>query len=421
MSYIPFTKEMKENYTILVPNMLPMHFKLIMQVLKNYGYKIELLETQGENIIQTGLKYVHNDTCYPAILVIGQFIDAIQSGKYDPEKTALLLFQTGGGCRASNYVSLLRKALKKAGYANVPVVSFSFAGLENHPGFKMTVPIYHRMLYGVIYADLLMSLVNQVSPYELNKGDAQKLADEYTVKLAEKMKKDGVSKSKAMQNCREILSAFSKIPIKKEEKVQVGVVGEIYVKYSPLGNNNLVDFLVSEGAEVTVPGLYDFLLYCVHNMVMDYKLYKRGKFIYPIIKFVDNFLIKTQAELCSLIREQSGFKPPSLFTDTLSLGDGYISHGCKMGEGWLLTSEMLELGNSGVKNIVCTQPFGCLPNHICGKGMMKPIKDKNPDINIVAIDYDASASRVNQENRIKLMLSNAKDRLNQNQINYQTV
>lgn len=418
-NYIPFTKEMKENYTILAPNMLPMHFKLIMQVMKNYGYKIELLETQGEHIIQTGLKYVHNDTCYPAILVIGQFIDAIQSGKYDPKKTALILFQTGGGCRASNYIFLLRKALEKAGYGYIPVISFSLAGLESHPGFRLTLPIYHRMLYAVIYADLLMSLVNQVKPYELNKGDAERLAEKYTVSLAKGMKTEKISFKNTKKKCREILNAFAEIPVKKEKKVQVGIVGEIYVKYSPLGNNNLVDFLVSEGAEVTVPGLLDFLLYCVHNMVMDYTLYKRGKFSYPLIKIVDKFLINTQSEICALVKEHGRFKAPTLFTDTLSFGEGYISHGCKMGEGWLLTSEMLELGHSGVKNIVCTQPFGCLPNHICGKGMMKPIKDKNPDINIVAIDYDASASRVNQENRIKLMLSNARENMEKEAKNLQ--
>lgn len=410
-NYIPFTKEMKENYTILAPNMLPMHFKLIMQVLKNYGYKIELLQTEGEQIIQTGLKYVHNDTCYPAILVIGQFIDAIQSGKYDPKKTALILFQTGGGCRASNYIFLLRKALQKAGYGYIPVISFSLAGLEKHPGFRLTLPIYHRMLYAVIYADLLMSLVNQVSPYEKNKGEAQKLADKYIRIIADGMEHDGVSFKKTKEKCREILDAFAEIPTKKEKKVQVGVVGEIYVKYSPLGNNNLNDFLVSEGAEVTVPGLLDFCMYCVHNMLLDYKLYRRGRLTYPFIKLVDNFLMKTQLEMCELIRAHGRFKAPTPFGKTLELGKDYISHGCKMGEGWLLTSEMLELAHAGVKNIVCTQPFGCLPNHICGKGMMKPIKDKNPDINIVAIDYDASASRVNQENRIKLMLSNARDNL----------
>ena len=407
-NYIPFTKKMKEEYTILAPNMLPMHFKLIMQVLKNYGYKMELLETQGEEIIQTGLKYVHNDTCYPAILVIGQFIDAIKSGKYDPHKVALILFQTGGGCRASNYIFLLRKALEKAGYGYVPVISFSFSGLEKHPGFKITIPIYHRLVYAIIYADLLMSLVNQVRPYEINTGDAEKLAQKYTRILADGMQKDGVSFEKTKAKCWEVLNAFAEIPVKKGNKVQVGIVGEIYVKYSPLGNNNLVDFLVLQGAEVTVPGLLDFLIYCVHNMVMDYKLYKKGKFAYPLIKFIDNFLIKTQKEMCELIEEHGRFKPPALFTDTLSLGEGYISHGCKMGEGWLLTSEMLELAHNGVKNIVCTQPFGCLPNHICGKGMMKPLKEILPDINIVAIDYDAGASRVNQENRLKLMLSNAR-------------
>lgn len=408
-NYIPFTKEMKENYTILAPNMLPMHFKLIMQVLKNYGYKIELLETEGDHIVQTGLKYVHNDTCYPAILVIGQFIDAIESGKYDPKKIALILFQTGGGCRASNYIFLMRKALEKAGYGYIPVISFSLSGLENHPGFKLTLPIYHRMLYAVIYADLLMSLVNQVRPYEKNKGDAEALAEHFTRRIAEEMKNDGVSFKKTKEKCREILNAFAEIPVRHEKKVQVGVVGEIYVKYSPLGNNSLVDFLISEGAEVTVPGLLDFCLYCVHNMLLDYELYKRGRFSHLVIKPLDKLLIKMQSEMCSLIKEHGRFRAPTPFSETLKLGEGYISHGCKMGEGWLLTSEMLELGHAGVKNIVCTQPFGCLPNHICGKGMMKPIKDKNPDINIVAIDYDASASRVNQENRIKLMLSNARE------------
>lgn len=316
-NYIPFTKEMKENYTILAPNMLPMHFKLIMQVLKNYGYKIELLETQGENIIQTGLKYVHNDTCYPAILVIGQFIDAIQSGKYDPKKTALILFQTGGGCRASNYIFLLRKALSKAGYGYIPVISFSLAGLEKHPGFNLTLPIYHRMLYAVIYADLLMSLVNQVRPYEITKGDAERLAEKYTLLIAEGMKTEKISLKNTKKKCREILNAFAEIPVKKEKKVQVGVVGEIYVKYSPLGNNNLVDFLIEEGAEVTVPGLLDFCLYCVHNMVMDYKLYKRGRLIYPIISAIDKFLIKTQSEICELIKEHGRFKAPTLLQKLL--------------------------------------------------------------------------------------------------------
>jgi predicted nucleotide-binding protein (sugar kinase/HSP70/actin superfamily) len=406
-NYIPFTKEMKKEYTILAPNMLPIHFKLILKVLKNDGYKIDLLETQGSQIAETGLKYVHNDTCYPAILVIGQFIEAIKSGKYDPHKVALILFQTGGGCRASNYIFLLRKALAKAGYEYVPVISFSLAGLENHPGFRLTLPILHRMFYAILYADLLLLLVNQCKPYEIHKGESEALADAYTRKLADEMDSDGVSFRKAKEHCREMLKDFGAIPVRAENKIRVGIVGEIYVKYSPLGNNNLEQFLVDQGAEVTIPGLLDFCLYCVYNQIMDYRLYHRGVFIYPAVKWVYGFLTKKQQEFIDIIREDGRFRPFNPFPHTVELIRSYIGLGCKMGEGWLLPAEMIELADSGVKNIVCTQPFGCLPNHICGKGMMKPIKDRNPDINIVAVDYDASATKVNQENRIKLMLSNA--------------
>lgn len=413
--YIPFTKEMKKEYKILVPNMLPRHFKLIIQVLKDYGYDLELLETEGQEIIETGLKYVHNDTCYPAILVIGQFITALKSGKYNPQKTALILFQTGGGCRASNYIFLLRKALERAGYSYVPVISFNLGGLEKHPGFKLTVPILHRIFYAIMYGDMLLTLVNQCKPYELNQGQSERLADELTLMLAKKMQNEGISFKKVKENCRILLDEFSKIPIKKTPKVKVGVVGEIYVKYSPLGNNNLEKFLVDEGAEVVVPGLLDFFMYCVVSQISDYKLYGIGRIKYPIMKFVFNFLLKQQKEIISLMSNNGNFTPPTPITHTMELIRGYIGFGTKMGEGWLLPAEMLELNDSGVHNIVCTQPFGCLPNHICGKGMMKPLKDKNPDMNIVAIDYDAGATKVNQENRIKLMLANAREKLDEEQ------
>lgn len=413
--YIPFTKEMKKEYKILVPNMLPRHFKLIIQVLKDYGYDLELLETEGQEIIETGLKYVHNDTCYPAILVIGQFITALKSGKYDPRKTALILFQTGGGCRASNYIFLLRKALERAGYSYVPVISFNLGGLEKHPGFKLTVPILHRIFYAIMYGDMLLTLVNQCKPYELNQGQSERLADELTLMLAKKMQSEGISFKKVKENCRILLDEFSKIPIKKTPKVKVGVVGEIYVKYSPLGNNNLEKFLVDEGAEVVVPGLLDFFMYCVVSQLSDYRLYGIGRIKYPVMKFVFNFLLKQQKEIISLMCDNGNFTPPTPITHTMELIRGYIGFGTKMGEGWLLPAEMLELNDSGVHNIVCTQPFGCLPNHICGKGMMKPLKDKNPDMNIVAIDYDAGATRVNQENRIKLMLANAREKLDEEQ------
>lgn len=407
-TYISFTEEMRRDYTVLIPNMLPMHFELIRRVFEVYGMKTELLLTQGQKIKDTGLKYVHNDTCYPAILVIGQFIDAIESGKYDPHKTALILFQTGGGCRASNYINLLRKALSKAGYGYVPVISFSLSAIEDHPGFKLSLPILHRLMYAIFYADLLMSLRNQCRTYELNKGESEELAQSWTVRLAEEMGREKISYRKVKENYRHILEDFDKIEREEKRAAKVGIVGEIFVKYSPLGNNNLEEFLVGEGAEVVVPGLLDFCLYCLYDYLMDTKLYGMSKAKYPMFKLAYKFLTKKQQDIIDIINEHGKFDPPTPFGHTVSLINGYIGIGAKMGEGWLLTAEMLELADKGVTNIVCTQPFGCLPNHICGKGMMKPIKERNPDINIVAIDYDAGATAVNQENRIKLMLANSK-------------
>ena len=408
--YIPFTEEMKKDYTILVPTMLPMHFKMIINVLGTYGYKMALLEKSGPEIAATGLKYVHNDTCYSAILVIGQFIDALQSGKYDPDKVALIYFQTGGGCRASNYVSLLRKALEKAGYGHVPVITFSFQGIEKHPGFQIGVKQLLSIACAVLYGDLLMTLVNQTKPYELQAGEAQRRANLWTERLGREL---GTNPKAALhrlkKNYRAILKDFASIPREARDTVRVGVVGEIFVKYSPLGNNNLEDFLVREGAEVDMPGLLDFLLYCVYNNVMDYRLYRRNSRVsYAAYCVAYRYLLHCKHVMIRCIQEQGVFRAPTPFEETVKLGDGYLGIGAKMGEGWLLTSEMLELIHSGAENIVCTQPFGCLPNHICGKGMMKPIKDKNPDVNIVAIDYDAGATRVNQENRLKLMLANAR-------------
>ncbi|MBQ4323888.1 MAG: 2-hydroxyacyl-CoA dehydratase [Clostridia bacterium] len=412
--YIPFTEDMKKDYTILVPNMLPRHFKLILQVFRNHGYKLDLLETDGPQIAEMGLKYVHNDTCYPAILVIGQFLDAIQSGKYDPHKVALVLFQTGGGCRASNYLSLLRKALGRAGYDYVPVISLSLAGIEKHPGFKLTVPLLHRLFYALIYGDLILSLTDQCKPYELEKGSAEALADEFTEQLAAKMEEEGVSYKKVLRNCEEIVRRFAALPMNRVPKVKVGVVGEIYVKYSPLGNNNLAQFLVDEGAEVVMPGLLDFMYYCIYDNVLDYELYGMGRLTHPIYRIASDFIIAKQKGIIDIIEKDGTFRPPAPMTHTVERVRSVIGLGTKMGEGWLLPAEMLELYDAGVKNIVCTQPFGCLPNHICGKGMMKPLKDRHPDMNIVAIDYDAGATRVNQENRIKLMLANAKEQLDQN-------
>lgn len=411
-SFVPFTKEMIKDYTILVPNMLPMHFKLIASVMKNYGYNFELLQNDGPEIAETGLKFTHNDTCYPAILVVGQFMDALLSGKYDLHKTALIMFQTGGGCRASNYISLIRKALKKANMEYIPVISFSLSGIEKHTGFELNLKKLYQMMYAVLYGDLLMNLVNQVRPFEITKGDAENLANEWVEKLGVEL---GVSNRIQYKNIRQnyikIVDSFKAIPCEKRDAVKVGVVGEIFVKYSPLANNDLERFIIREGGQPVVPGLLDFCLYVVYNRIADYKIYKKKPLVYFVSKILYSFLNKKRADISDALTESKRFEGLTPFHKIVTMTDGLISQAVQMGEGWLLTAEMVELADSGCKNIVCTQPFGCLPNHICGKGMMKPIKELCPDVNIVAIDYDAGASRVNQENRLKLMLANANKKL----------
>ena len=407
-----FTEEMRKTHTILIPNMLPMHFKMMIRIFGQYGYNCELLETTGHEIAECGLKYVHNDTCYPALLVIGQFIDALNSGKYDTHKVALMLTQTGGGCRASNYIYLLRKALVKAGYGYVPVISLNFLGMKDNPGFQCTVPMLIRLMHALFYGDLLMMLKNQCRPYEINVGDAERLANEWTARLVSEMMKPGALRTKNVRaTYKRILADFGAIPRRVEERVKVGIVGEIFVKFSPLGNNNLEDFLVSEGAEPRLPGMVDFCLYYVYNGIVDRELYGTSALTAAIYRIAYRYFLHKQKDLIRIIKENSSFTPPTPFSHAIELVRDYIGLGAKMGEGWLLPAEMLELIDAGVPNIVCTQPFGCLPNHIMGKGMMKPLKERNPSVNIVAIDYDPGATRINQENRIKLMLANARENL----------
>ena len=402
-----FTKEMRKTHTILIPNMLPMHLRLLQNILIASGYKVDMLEYSGKEVTDAGLRYVHNDACYPALLVIGQFITAIESGKYDPHKVALMITQTGGGCRASNYISLLRKALERAGYGYIPVVSFSVGGLEANPGFKLTPHLLHRLLYSVTYGDLLMCIVNQCRPYEIKKGESQALAEKWIIEISSGMNAGHIKYREVKKNYAKIARSFAEIPKNiSGDKIRVGIVGEIFVKFSPMGNNNLEDFLLSEGAEPVMPGLYGFLLYCVYNGILDAKLYGLRKFKAWGCRVLYKFMIKKQDHVRRAIAAE-GFDAPCSFDHTRTLPEGYMGMGAKMGEGWLLTAEMIELIESGVKNIICTQPFGCLPNHIVGKGVMKLIKETNEGANIVAIDYDPGATRINQENRIKLMLANA--------------
>ena len=368
---------------------------------------------------QLGLKYVHNDTCYPALLVIGQFIDALNSGKYDLDHTALLITQssaalitqTGGGCRASNYIHLLRKALVKAGYPQIPVASLNFSGLEKDSGFQMTVPLLRQAVASIFYGDMLCALRNQVAPYEDTPGAADRLVDTWISRLGRALLADKGYTAREMKHTFPLIAReFATIPVTRVPKVKVGVVGEIYVKYSPLGNNDLQKFLESEGCEVNFPGLMGFVQYCAFNMGEDHVLYGGGS----VKKFgVDRLLDWLDGIERSMLKAISGagFYAPGPFKELIEKPKGVISLGAKMGEGWLLTAEMIELVQGGYPNIVCAQPFGCLPNHIVGKGMVNKIRALYPIANITPIDYDPSATKVNQENRIKLMLAVAKERL----------
>ena len=408
---VEFTKEMKkEGYTILAPNMAPIHFKLFENLFESYGYHVEILQTRGRQIVDEGLKYVHNDTCYPALLTIGQMMDALHSGKYDLHKTALIITQTGGGCRASNYIHLLRKALKKAGLSQIPVISINMSGLESASGFKLTLPLIRQVVAALVYGDCIMHISNQTRPYEYRKGETDALIERWNDELISQFNQGrGLGGKQMRGNLDRIVADFAAIDRSHERKTRVGVVGEIYVKYSPLGNNGLEAFLRTQDCEYMIPGILGFALFKIDNRIEDVKLYGGN----PLKKFFCTVLLRyverMEKMLIDAISTCPDFVPPSRFQHTKSLVKGVIGYGSKMGEGWLLTAEMLELAENGYENIICTQPFGCLPNHICGKGMIRRLTQVHPGINIVPIDYDLSATKVNQENRIRLMLAVAND------------
>ncbi len=406
--YPVFTDAMKADYTILVPDMLPWHFDLLTYILSKEGYRVEVLHNEGRQVIDEGLKHVHNDTCFPALCVIGQYLDALKSGKYDVDKTAVLITQTGGGCRASNYLPLIRKALK-AEFPQVPVLSLNFSGLEKDSGLSMDLGLIARCGYAIFYGDLIMTCYNQTKPYEAHGGDCAKVREELLGTLRKAF--DGRGYKKLKSNALRILQVFAAVPTTAEKKIKVGIVGEIYVKYSPLGNSHLEEFLLSEGCEPVVPALMDFILYCIVNNVNDARFYGRKSLSTLVFRFGYRWVYGKQKKLIALMKKHGKFEPLHDFEALRKYADEVISQGVKMGEGWLIPAEMAALAESGTKNIVCTQPFGCLPNHIAGKGAVRSVKNLCPDVNIVPVDYDPSATRVNQENRIKLMLATARERM----------
>ncbi|MBR6071437.1 MAG: 2-hydroxyacyl-CoA dehydratase [Acholeplasmatales bacterium] len=409
--YPKFKQSMVKTHTILIPSMLDIHMSLWEAVLKQSGYKCEVMRNQGPEVVEEGLKYVHNDTCYPALLVIGQFIDNLNH-RDDTHNVVLLITQTGGGCRASNYLHLLRKALIKAGYGYIPVVSLNASNLEKDSGFKPTLKDILKIVAAMTYGDELMYLYNKCRSYEVNKGDATRLKDEWVNKIIKQFEVGkGTKLGQMKKNMRQMALDFNNLNLDlSHKKPKVGIVGEIYIKYASLGNNHLEDFLVSQDAEVMVPGVYGFALYSVWNYIYDREIYGRSLKSALIAKFLLHFFQKREKIMINSMRETK-FTPMNYFDHTKDLSEGVLHHGTKMGEGWLLTAEMMELIEEGYENIICAQPFGCLPNHICGKGVMKKIKSIHKDANIVAIDYDPSATKVNQENRIKLMLAIARERI----------
>ena len=412
-SRVYFTKEMKKNYTILCPQMSPIHFDLIEPAVRSCGYNLEVLQNSDRTAIDTGLKYVNNDACYPSLIVVGQIMDALLSGKYDLEHTAVIMSQTGGGCRASNYIGFIRRALERAGMPQIPVISLNANGMETNPGFKITLPLLTKAMQAVVYGDLFMRVLYATRPYEAKAGSANALHEKWKAICIKSLQKHSLSMAEFNRNIRGIIHDFDELPRRNVQKPKVGIVGEILVKFSPLANNHVVELLEAEGAEAVMPDLLDFLLYCFYNS--NFKADNLGgKRSTAHLCNMGISLLEYFRRTCRRELERSThFLPPARIQDLASMANHYVSLGNQTGEGWFLTGEMLELIHSGTTNIICTQPFGCLPNHIVGKGVIKELRASHPEANIIAVDYDPGASEVNQLNRIKLMLSTAQKNLSE--------
>ena len=408
---VEFTPEMRENYTILCPQMSPIHFELLAPALNSCGYNFEVLDNDNKSSVDIGLKYVNNDACYPSLMVVGQIMSAVLSGKYDLHKTAIVITQTGGGCRASNYIGFIRRALTKAGLEYIPVISISAQGLESNSGFKYSLPMLKKAMQAVVYGDVFMNVVYRTRPYEKVPGSVNALHEKWKNICIRQLTKDKVTMREFNKNIRSIVKEFDEIELLDIKKPRVGIVGEILVKFMPAANNYLVDLLEAEGAEAVMPDLMGFLLYCAENanFKKDYLgASKKSAFINnSVIKLLEWFRKGAKQAL----KESKRFTPPATIQETANLAKDLVSLGNQTGEGWLLTGEMIELIHNGASNIVCCQPFACLPNHIVGKGVIKELRAAFPEANIIAVDYDPGASEVNQLNRIKLMLATANKNL----------
>mgnify|MGYP002767262959 FL=1 len=408
---IEFTKEMKKDYTVLAPQMSPIHFDLLAPAFKCMGINIEILPDATKETIDVGLKYVNNDACYPSLIVVGQMMSAITSGKYDVNKLAVIMSQTGGGCRATNYVGFIRRALSKAGYGQIPVIALSAQGFEKNSGFKISYKVVKRAMQALIYGDVFMRCLYRTRPYEKEKGSANALHEKWKKICLESLTKTG-SNAVFKKNIQGIVHDFDTLPLLDVKKPRVGIVGEILVKFLPSANNHLVDLLEAEGAEAVMPDLLDFFMYCFYNNNYNYEFLgktKKGAIVSnTVIKVLESFRKPARDAL----EKSKRFEAPAHIEKLAEYARPIVSIGNQNGEGWFLTGEMIELIKSGAPNIVCAQPFACLPNHIVGKGVIKHLREAYPEANIVAVDYDPGASEVNQVNRIKLMLAAANKNMN---------
>ncbi|MBO6147150.1 MAG: 2-hydroxyacyl-CoA dehydratase [Lachnospiraceae bacterium] len=404
-----FTEEMRDQkYTIIAPQMSPIHFDVLEPAMRAEGYNFVFLDNDGHEAVNVGLKYVNNDACYPSMMVVGQIMSALLSGEYDLDRTAVIMSQTGGGCRATNYVAFIRRALKKAGMEQIPVISLNAVGLEPNPGFKLNPAFVVRMVYGAEIGDLFMKCLYRMRPYELEKGSADALHKKLLKEAQDFISSGSLSYTKYKRLCRRIIEAFDALPIKEQlKKPRVGIVGEILVKYMPAANNHLVELLEAEGAEAVVPDFIDFFGYSFYNQVYKGDYLGQSRKAERINKFLIWVINRLRSYPSKLLAASVHFTPHTRITDIARLAEPVVDIGNQTGEGWFLTGEILELIHSGVENVVCVQPFACLPNHVVGKGVIKKVREIHPEANIVAIDYDPGASEVNQLNRIKLMLASA--------------
>ena len=407
-----YTAQMQlEGYTILAPQMSPIHFEILQPIFKKYGYNVVVLDNDDRSAIDTGLKYVNNDACFPSITVVGQIMEAVLSGKYDLDHLAVIMTQTGGCCRASNYVAFIRRALQKAGCPQIPVISVNANGMEKNEGFKFSPGLILDAIHAIVYGDLFMRCLYRVRPYELTPGSADALHEKWK-QIAIDSLTDPKCKLSYAQVCRGIVEAFDAFPIDETlRKPRVGIVGEILVKYMPLANNHLVQVLEAEGAEAVVPDMLDFFNYCLLGGEYRHEFLGAGITADMLAKVGIKSIRAVRQPAIDALKKSRRFAPPVPIERIAEATKPFLSLGNQYGEGWFLAGEMVELITSGTPNVICIQPFACLPNHVVGKGVIKVLKKAYPQANIAAVDYDPGASEVNQLNRIKLMLSAAKQNL----------